>query len=308
MDASRLGRSLELTFQLLELNRPMVVALNMMDEARRRGSEIDHDELSTQLGVPVVTTTSRLGMGLKQLFRESLRHAVFAVSASSPTYDNEVEDAIGRVVSLIDGRDPVPGIPARLVATKLLEADPHLSMRRTCTAPDLEASVAEIGSQLESAHGWSADQVVSGSRHALAHAMEKRVVAHQIPMIGWRERADGLLLNQWTGGPLMVLILAGFFWAVFGVGKRVEAPLLVAFNWLQGSVADQFTPGSLAATVADGLVMGLGGGVAIVLPYLIPVPHRSRDPRGHRLSSSARLYPRQFHAPDRACMASRCCR
>ncbi len=67
-----------------------------------------------------------------------------------------------------------------------------------------------------------------------------------------------------------MLILAGFFWAVFGVGKRVEAPLLVALNWLQGSVADQFTPGSLAATVADGLVMGLGGGVAIVLPYLVP--------------------------------------
>ena len=143
-------------------------------------------------------------------------------------------------------------------------------MRAYGAAPDLEAAVAEIGGRLEEAHGWSADQVVSGSRHALAHAMEDRVVTHQVPKIGWRERADGLLLNEWTGGPLMVLILAGFFWVVFGVGRRVEAPLLVAFNWLQGSVADQFTPGSLAATVADGLVMGLAGGVAIVLPYLIP--------------------------------------
>jgi len=270
VDASRLGRSLELTYQLLELNRPMVVALNMMDEARRRGSEIDHLELSRQLGVPVVTTTSRLGMGLKELFRESLRRAVLAEPASSPTYDNEVEDAIGRVVSVIDGRDPVPGIPARLVAIKLLEADPHLSMRAYGAAPDLEAAVAETGSRLEAAHGWSPDQVVSGSRHALAHSMENFVVAHQVPRIGWRERADGLLLNEWTGGPLMVLILAGFFWVVFGVGKRVEAPLLVAFNWLQGSVAEQFTAGSLAATIADGLVMGLGGGVAIVLPYLVP--------------------------------------
>jgi ferrous iron transport protein B len=270
VDASRLGRSLELTFQLLEFNRPMIVALNMMDEARRRGSEIDHQELSRQLGVPVVTTTSRLGMGLKQLFREGLRHAVFAVPAVSPTYDREVEDAIGGVVSLIDSRDSVPGVPARLVATKLLESDPHLSLRAYRLAPDLEAGVAEVGSLLESTHGWSADQVVSGSRHALAHAVEERVVTHQRPDVGWRDRVDLLLLNQWTGGPLMVAILAGFFWAVFGVGRRVEAPLGEAFNWLQGSVADQFVPGSLAATVADGLVMGLGGGVAIVLPYLIP--------------------------------------
>ena len=270
VDASRLGRSLELTFQLLELNRPMIVALNMMDEARRRGSEIDYRELSRLLGVPVVTTTSRLGRGLKQLFRESLRHAVFAEPASSPIYDNEVEEAIARVVSFIDGRDPVPGVSARLVATKLLEADPHISMRVYTLAPELESRVAEVGRRLEQAHGWSADQVVSGSRHALAHSVEERVVTHQRPEVGWRERTDMLLLNQWTGGPLLVLILAGFFWVVFGVGKRVEAPLLVAFNWLQESVADQFIPGSLAGTVADGLVMGLAGGVAIVLPYLIP--------------------------------------
>ncbi len=112
VDASRLGRSLELTFQLLELNRPMIVALNMMDEARRRGSEIDHLELSSMLGVPVVTTTSRLGRGLKQLYRESLRHGVFAEPASSPIYDNEVEGAIAQLASVIDGRDLVSGVPA----------------------------------------------------------------------------------------------------------------------------------------------------------------------------------------------------
>ncbi len=270
VDASRLGRSLELTFQLLELNRPMIVALNMMDEARRRGSEIDHQRLAAELGVPVVETTSRLGRGLKQLFRDSLRCAVFAEAASSPTYDREVEEAIGQVASIIGNDEPIPGVPARLVATKLLEADPHVSARVYAIAPELEARVTEIGHELEMAHGWSPDQVVSGSRHALAHAVEERVVTHVVAKIGWRERADMLLLNQWTGGPLLVVILAGFFWAVFGIGKHVEAPLVEAFNWLQRSVSAQFPDGSLVGTVADGLVMGLAGGVAIVLPYLIP--------------------------------------
>jgi len=270
VDASRLGRSLELTLQLLELGRPMIVALNMMDEARRRGVEVNHQELSRKLGVPVVTTISRMGRGLKQLFRESLRHAVFAELPTHPAYDREVEEAIGRVASAIGGSDPIPGIPTRFVATKLLEADPHVFSRTCDQVSALADRVGEVADDLEEAHGWSADQVVSGSRHALAHAVEDGVVTHQKPDGGWREWVDRLLLNQWTGGPLLVMILGGFFWAVFGVGKRVEVPLIEAFNWLQSSVAEQFPPGSLTGTVADGLVMGLAGGVAIVLPYLIP--------------------------------------
>jgi ferrous iron transport protein B len=270
VDSSRLGRSLELTLQLLELNRPMIVALNMMDEARRRGIEINEWALATELGVPVVTTTSRLGRGLKELFRESLRQAALGQPPSPLAFDREVEEAIADVEAGMGDRSAVDGIPARFVAVKLIEGDPHISRRAYEANPELGGRVARVTGELEEAHGWTADQVVSGSRHALAHAVEDRVVEHRTPREGWRERTDRLLLNQWTGGPLMVLILAGFFWAVFGIGQRLEAPLVEAFNWLQGSVAEQFPPGSLTATVADGLVMGLGGGVAIVLPYLIP--------------------------------------
>ena len=87
VDASRLGRSLEFTLQLLSLGRPMIVALNMMDDARRRGIEIDHEALSKILGVPVVTTISRLGRGLKRLFRDSLRHATIGEAPAVVSYD-----------------------------------------------------------------------------------------------------------------------------------------------------------------------------------------------------------------------------
>jgi ferrous iron transport protein B len=270
VDASRLGRSLELTFQLLEFRRPMIVALNMMDEARRRGVEIDDRALAAELGVPVVTTVSRLGRGLKQLFRDGLRHAASAEQPTPPTYDLEVEEAIAAVAQELTRRAAFSGVPARLVATKLLEGDPHLTGRVRRATPEIASVVERVAGRLESAHGWSADQVVSGSRHALAHAVEDRVVTFRPADDGWREKVDRLLLNQWTGGPIMVLILGGFFWLVFGIGRRVEVPLLDAFNWIQGSVAEQFPAGGLGATLADGLVMGLAGGVAIVLPYVIP--------------------------------------
>jgi ferrous iron transport protein B len=270
VDASRLGRSLELTLQLLQLGRPMVISLNMMDEARRRGAEVDHARLSELLGVPVVTTVSHLGRGLKELYRESLRHASVGQSVEPPTYDREVEDAIALVLTSLVDDDPLPSITKRAIAIKLLENDPHITNRVFSLLPEVRSTVEEARSNLETAHGWSADQVVSGSRHALAHSLEEQVVTHSEPVIGWREQADRLLLSPWTGGPLMVAILAAFFWLVFGIGQRVEAPLVEAFNWIQGSVAEQFPPGSLSATLADGLVMGLAGGVAIVLPYLVP--------------------------------------
>ncbi|HSN57797.1 MAG TPA: ferrous iron transport protein B [Candidatus Sulfomarinibacteraceae bacterium] len=270
VDASRLGRSLEMTLQLIELGRPMIIALNMMDEARRRGIVVDHRALAAELGVPVVPTVSRLGRGLKQLFRDALRHAVIGHPAPPLPYDLEVEEAIADVVDSFDGETPAEGIPSRFVATKLLEADPHVSQRVYRALPELERQVNGVAAGLEQAHGWTADQVVSGSRHAVAHGIEDRVVSHREPRLGWREWADRLLLDEWTGGPLMLVILGLLFWFVFGVGKRVEEPLVEAFNRIQAAVAAQFPPDSLVATVADGLVMGLAGGVAIVLPYLLP--------------------------------------
>jgi len=270
VDATRLGRSLELVLQLLQLGRPTVVALNMMDEARRRGIDLDDNELSRRLGVPVIPTVSRLGHGLKKLFRESLRHAAIGSPAGAPTYDREVEGAIGKVEEAFAGRDVIRGIPSRAVAIKLLEGDPHVMSHLESAKKTVMETVDACSAELERAHGWSADQVVSGSRHAVAHTIEESVVTVTDYGEGWRERADRLLLSPWTGGPLLLVILAAFFWLVFGIGQRLEGPLVEAFNWIQAAVSGHFEPGSLTATIADGVVMGLAGGVAIVLPYLVP--------------------------------------
>ena len=101
VDASRLGRSLELTQQLLELEKPMIVCLNMMDEATRGGMEVDRDRLAEQLGVPVVPTVGRRGLGLKELFRVALQHAHAAENSVPLTLDREVEEAVEDVANLL---------------------------------------------------------------------------------------------------------------------------------------------------------------------------------------------------------------
>ncbi len=270
VDASRLGRSLELTLQLLELQRPMVIALNMMDEAERRGIEIDVDELSRQLGLPVVPTIASRGRGLRGLFRVALQKAHSGGSPQPVALDKEVENAVESVAVMVGEQGIELGIPLRFTAGKLIEGDAYFQKLVYGWYPDLESSVSEVVSELEDAHGWTVDQVVSGSRHAVAHEIEESVTTLGRPVVGVREWLDGLLLGPWTGGPLMVAILAALFWMVFGVGQRIEVPLVAAFEALNASLGAHLVPGSLTATVANGVLMGLAGGVAIVLPYLVP--------------------------------------
>ncbi len=269
VDATRLGRSLELTLQLMELGRPMVIALNMLDEAARKGIEIDVDGLAAELGVPVVPTIGRRGRGLKRLFREALRAALSGAVPRPPRYDRETERAISQVVRVISPDQLPAGIPPRFFAIKALEGDPEFRRMMHGDAA-VQAAVDGAAADLEREHGWTADQVVSGSRHAFAHRVEEAVAVWHGARLGWREAVDRVLLHPMAGGPLMVVILVSFFYAVFGLGKHIETPLVAAFDRLGASIAGVLPPGTLAGTVASGVVMGISGGVAIVLPYLVP--------------------------------------
>ncbi len=90
------------------------------------------------------------------------------------------------------------------------------------------------------------------------------------PRPGLRERLDRVLIHRVTGGPLMLLILGAFFSLVYGVGRRIEGPLVTAFGDLRGTLLGAVSPGSLAGTLMGSVLMGIAGGVAIVLPYLLP--------------------------------------
>jgi ferrous iron transport protein B len=270
VDASRLGRSLELTLQLLELERPVIVALNMMDEATRGGMEVNAEVLSQQLGVPVVATVGRRGLGLKDLFRVALQHAHTGGNAVPIALDREVEEAVEQVVTVLEESGVDLTMPGRFAGQKLLERDPHFERLVYGPHPELKTRVRAIATVLQKAHGWSADQVISGSRHAVAHCIEEAAVTHTRPKLGWREWADRILLSPYFGGPVMVAILGFLFWVVFKVGQRLEAPLVDLTGRLQVMLAGALPPETLPGTVAAGILTGISGGVAIVLPYLLP--------------------------------------
>ena len=127
IDASLLSRSLELTLELMSLERPLVVALNMMDEAARKGIVIDAAKLSKLLGVPVVTTVAAAGRGLTDLLRAALSAGRAGVRPTQTLFARDVEEEIDSLADQLDfAFSQKLGLPWRFMLVKALEDDPYV--------------------------------------------------------------------------------------------------------------------------------------------------------------------------------------
>jgi ferrous iron transport protein B len=273
IDASHLDRSLELTLELMSLERPLVVALNMMDEADRKGIRIDVDKLSQMLGVPVVSTIAATGRGLTELLETAVRAGHAGVRPVQIMFSRDIEEEISE---LSDRLDPELarelGLPWRFMLVKLLEDDPHLLEEVGRRHPNSLALVRNHQKILEESHGRAPEIVISSERHALTMNIFEavaKVTPSQKP--SWRERLDRVATHKFWGYILLLAVLTLFFQVVFRLGQTTE-------NFLVGYLDQAQKLGGLWLgketltyyLLVDGLFMGIFGGVAVVMPYLIP--------------------------------------
>lgn len=272
VDASVLARSLELTLQLTELRRPMVVALNMTDEARRKGVTIDAGRLATTLGVPVVETNGRSGEGVFELFRAAVRAGRERLVPEMLPGPAHVERLLERLTGLLGDRPLPPHLAPRFVAIKLLECDGCV---RKLLAPGFsaedDAAIAARLAEFEAATEQRAEFVMSAVRHNLAFELFEAVArVGTPPRRDLRQRLDQLLMHPLLGYLILIAVLAGTFVGVFKAGNAVEPLFLDWFERLDGWLAGALEPGSLGYAVVHGVVAGFGGGIGIVVPYLLP--------------------------------------
>ncbi len=264
VDASILSRSLELTLQLLELRIPMVIALNMYDEAQRKGVKIDAPLLSERLGVPVVPTIAVHGVGVKEAASAVVRAARKGSPPPFPRYGADVERGID---SLEDRLTSIDEDRRRLVAVKLLEGDPYFleSADRS-----LVERAASISASLEKERGRSGEEVLSAERHAKAMEIFERVARVGRPTVGLRERIDAVLMHRAFGIIAMAAILYLLFLFVFKVGSLAEGPIISLFDRSIELLARAIPEGSILFAAASGMIQGVGGAIGIVIPYLLP--------------------------------------
>ncbi len=268
VDASHLAQGLELTLELLELQRPVVVALNMMDEARRVGLAIDGPKLQELMGVPVLPMIARRGRGVRDVFTTALRNGEKKIDAQRIPFGPEVDECVVSLAKCLDGAaEPLPKTTA---AIKLIEGDSALEKQVVERQPEVGPLIRQTRSFLESKHGEEAIWIFGGERHARAARIAQATVSQGERRLTWRDRLDDVLLHPILGYAALVLILYVFFQAVYRVGSFLETPLIKLFDavtiQLQGVLAGL----PFLSFVGTGVLQGIAGGVAIVLPYLTP--------------------------------------
>jgi ferrous iron transport protein B len=271
VDASLLCRSLELTLQLLELEVPMVLCLNMMDEAQRKGVQIDIQKLSNLLGIPAIPTIATTGKGLKELFVEVLKVYEEKRKGKTLKFSKDIEAIIDQFTSQLKSEWLIEEkVTFRFLAIKLLEND-QFFINEIKQSGDHLSQAKLFQERLEQIHGVPSDEVISSERHALAMKLFEQVstVIHP-PKKDIRIAIDHWVMHKFFGYLILAAIFYGFFNFIFGIGGYIEEPLMELFNQWIGGLEEVFGKGSLALFLSKGVLQGIAGGIAIVLPYLVP--------------------------------------
>jgi ferrous iron transport protein B len=270
VDASLLIRSLELTLQLLELEVPMLLCLNMMDEAQRKGIQIDVPKLSSLLGIPIIPAIATTGKGLKEIFIEAVRLYEEKKTGRTLKFSKDIETIIDELVSVLHSQWPVnEKVPSRFLAIKLLENDKFFV--KEIKPVDFLSQIKFFEKKLEQIHGVPSDEVISSERHALAmNLFEQASTVIHPPKKDIRIVIDQWVMHKFLGYLILAAVFYGFFNFIFGIGGYIEEPLMELFDHWIGQMEGFFGGGSLSFFLSKGVLQGIAGGIAIVLPYLVP--------------------------------------
>ena len=274
IDAGNIDRNLFLSTQLIEMGRPRIYALNMVDEMRRKGWVIDTGTLSTMLGGPIVETVGNTGHGI-----DALLDAIVAVAESETDeppitipYDDHLEVAIRRAQGLIAELHPdsLNEIQTRWLAIKLLEGDDEI-LRQEDEHPHLMEMVRRERYDLARTHGEDSDIMFANARYGFIHGLlaeVRKVVDGAQPRTDRTRQADGILLHRVFGLPLFLGLMWLMFEATFSLGQYPA-------DWVDAGVAslanlaDSLLPPGLAADlVVDGIITGAGA-VIVFLPFIV---------------------------------------
>jgi len=271
VDATHLTQGLGLTLELVELQRPLVIALNMLDDASRLGMKIDLEKLGTIFSAPVLPLVASKGRGVRNLFISALQMGKSHKIPIRPRYSLDVEEAVQSLVSIVvslNGKDA--SLAPELVAIKLLEGDETLPTSLDQGSTQLAALLSTIQQKLEDGRGQRSEWVISSERHGMAANLARQVMEQGERRVNWRDRLDDVLLHPLWGYLFLIAILLLFFETIYGLGSALEAPLLRFFSILELQLVQFVGSGSLVSEVLTGILQGIAGGVAIVLPYLLP--------------------------------------
>ena len=271
VDASILERNLFFTLQLMELGRPLIIALNQMDLAKKKGVKIDPKKLEEALGIPVIPMVATKDIGISDLLDRVLEIVEGKIEFKPVQihYGREIEDVIVEVERLLNGLDA--NYPRRWLAIKLLEGDEEISDKIRKTNPIILRKVEEKAKDIEKFHGEPASLTMVSERYTVANKIAGVSQKMSKPQeIEWPERLEDLTINRVWGYPIMAVIVFSLLFTIYIFGSFTSDFLGNSMGSLRPSFEGLFGVGAISQIVWDGIIQGVIAGIAIALPYILP--------------------------------------
>jgi len=275
LNADVLERNLYLAVQIMELGVPIVLALNMMDEVRKSGKEINVALLTRLLGCPAVETVARAGVGKRELIDEAVRVARDKNGRAEPlriTYGPDLDPVLEEMEKLIADCGLLANKgPARWVGIKYLEADAsvirHGREQNAGLSRQLEALVDKVAQHLKLTLNATPDGIIADYRYGFLAGIAKQVVRYpniNAERIRMSDRMDRVLTHQLAGPVVMGLVIYLLYIVTFALGEYPMGWMEAGFGWLGDTVKDGMSDGLLRSLIVDGAIAGVGGVMGFV--------------------------------------------
>ena len=276
VDATNIERNLYLTMQLLEMDVPMVIALNMMDEVMANNGAVDINGMEAMLGVPVVPISAAKNEGVNELIEHAMHIAMYREKpigqdfCSKDNHGGAIHRAIHSVEAIIEDHAEKAGIPLKFAATKTIEGD-ELVIEQLDLDQNEKELIEHTVVQMEHEGGMDRSAAIADMRFDFIEYVCERTVKKPVQSRERKrsERIDRILTGKWTAIPCFILIMAAVFFLTFNViGAFLQSLLEMGIDALSGFFDSLMTQANVNPTLHGLVIDGIFGGVGSVLSFL----------------------------------------
>ena len=275
VDASNIERNLYLTTQLIDMDVPMIMALNMYDELRESGNQLNMEQLGTLLGVPIVPTVGRTGEGVKELFHQIIEIVEGKQKIARHIHVNHgklLEAAIEEVEALVrKNPEPHQNYSARFLAIKLLENDHQVEsiIKHLENGTEILAVRDACQKKIQQEINEDSESAITDAKYGFVQGATKETfkkVNKNKRML--TKRIDAVVTHQIWGYPIFFLLMYLMFFCTFNIGQYPMDWIDAGISWLGEFVGSSMADGPLKDLIVDGIIGGVGG-VIIFLPNIM---------------------------------------
>lgn len=268
VDATNIERNLYLTTQILELGKPVVIALNMVDALKKSGDKIDSKKLAEKLGCKVVETVALHGKGVKEVAEAAAQAATEKAEVPAACFASDVEKAISEIENLLPSS--VEAASKRWTAIKVLERD-NVILEKLNLNPDAKSKAEEITKSLEKAHDDDIESIITNERYNYISSVLKGVLVKSGKTMTTSDKIDRIVTNRILGIPIFLAVMWFVYWvAVSTVGTMGTdwANDVLFGEWIQGGAQTLLENAGANPVLIDCVVNGILGGLGAVLGFV----------------------------------------